>query len=115
MVRQLGNGLFNGTGRQLGVEFDQRQAQIAHQHHITLAGAAQRTARAKGFLIPGVGAIPAQNLFQMCRKGGLYQTVFTVDVGIGHVFYWFSDWLEFGALVRGELPNTLGKRVRYQG
>ena len=84
MARQLDDGVFNGRAWQLRVEFDQRRAQVAHQHHVALAGAAQRAGGAKSFLIPGIDAVPAQHLLQMLGKGGLHQTVFAVDVGVGH-------------------------------
>ena len=91
VVRQLGDGFVNRTGRQLRVEPGQRRPQVAHQHGIAFAGAAQRAIGAKGFLIPRVNAVPPQHLLQMPGKGGLYQAVFAVDVGVGHAFWWLMD------------------------
>ena len=84
VVRQLADRLFNGARWQKWVEFGQRRPQVTYQHHVTFTGTAQRTGGTEGFLVPGVNAVPTENFFQMLRKGGLYQTVFAVDVGVGH-------------------------------
>ncbi len=95
MLREPGDGLFDGRGRQLRIEPDERGAQVAHQHHLALAGAAQRAGGAEGFLVPGDYAFPPQRLLQVRGKRGLHQTVFAVDVGVGHVR--FSIGSRFGS------------------
>jgi len=84
VMGEFGNGFFNGRRRQLRIELDQRSAQVAHQNRVALVAAAQCAVWAKGFLIPQIEAVPAQHRFQMLGKGGLHQSIFAIDVGVGH-------------------------------
>ena len=95
---ELAHRFVDGGRRQLRIELGQRRAQIAHQHHIAFARPTQRTGRAEGLLIPGVGTLPIQHLSQMLGKGGLYQAVFAIDVGVGHGVLWLNLWLVFDSL-----------------
>ncbi len=84
MVRQLGHRLVYRRRRQRRVELYQCGPQIEYQHHLALAGTAQRAVGTEGLLVPGIDALPAQHLFQVIGKGCLNQAVFAVDVGVGH-------------------------------
>ena len=50
---------------------DHGGAQVAGQHHLASVGPPERAGRAEGFVVPGVDALPAEDLVQMLGNGRL--------------------------------------------
>ncbi len=71
------------VGRQAGIEFLQRGAQLAGQHRLALAAPAQGAVGAEHFVIVRVDRVPAEDVAEVVGGGDLHQAI--LGHGAAHV------------------------------
>src|SRR5437763_464054 len=62
------------------VQLRQGLAQLAPQHRVAFAVAAQVAGRTEGLVVPGIGALPAERVVEVVGERLLDETVLAVDV-----------------------------------
>jgi hypothetical protein len=80
-LRQFLKGVVAGGCGKVGIQSCQRLAQVPFRNRVALTVAAEVAGGAEGFVVPGVGAFPAELIVKIVGEGLLDETVFAVDVG----------------------------------